>query len=82
MLYPYSSPQPVLPIQIPDSILGIAQILKLTEAIGPLEYNVPDPAVAFEELLHIPVPGILRDVSKVDFVISRHGWLVLCGGTS
>ena len=44
-----------------------------------LEDNVPDPAIAFEELLHVPVSGIFRDVSEIDFVISRHGWFVIAG---
>jgi len=73
MLNPDSSPQPVLSIKISHCILGIPQILKLTEPVSTLEDDVPDPAIAFEELLHVPVSGVFRDVSEIDFVISRHG---------
>ena len=37
-----------------------------------LQYNVPDSAIALEELQHIPVPGVLGDISKIHFMISRH----------
>ena len=37
-----------------------------------LQYDVPNPAIALEELFHIPISGVFRDISKIHFVVSRH----------
>ena len=36
-----------------------------------LENNVPDLAESLEELLHVPLPAVVRDVADVDLVISH-----------
>ena len=41
--------------------------------IGPvhLDDDIPDLAIALEQLLHVPVPGVIGDVSEVNFVVSH-----------
>ena len=36
-----------------------------------LDDNIPDSTVALEQLLHVPVPGVIGDVSQVDLVIAH-----------
>jgi len=48
------SPVKVLPVQILDSVISITPVIKLGKAKSLLYRDVPDPAIALQELLYVP----------------------------
>jgi len=51
-----SDPPPVevLPVQVLDSIISVTPVIKLSKAKSFLHRDVPDPAIALQELLYVP----------------------------
>merc|ERR1712025_544162 len=64
-------------IKILDSILGISHVIKLAKSISslliPLDYNISNSSIRFEQFLNISVSGVIRDVSEVNFIVSHLG---------
>jgi len=55
-----------------NSIIGIAVIVKLHEAISIFDYDLPETAIALEEAFKVPFPGVAGNISNVDSLSRWH----------
>ena len=47
-------------------------VLELNESVSVLEDDLPDPAVALEELFHVALAGAAGDVPQEDALVTTH----------
>jgi len=55
-----------------DSIIGIAVVIELHEAISIFDYDLPETAIALEEAFKVPFPGVAGNISNVDSLSRWH----------
>jgi len=72
VLQPDPGTQLASTVQIPDSIVGVPAVVEVDKSVVALQDDVGDPAVALEELLDVPVPQVLGQVTHVHLVVFRH----------
>jgi len=55
-----------------NSIIGIAVIVKLHEAISIFDYDLPETAIALEKSFKVPFPSVAGNISNIDSSSRRH----------